>query len=87
MNEDLVPQSLLIEYWDDPLVNQCFDYARHVGDSSEQALINCVRALVKQKGKLLDEVKTLAGVRTMLSVTNESNYIPRLEILKKQVGL
>jgi hypothetical protein len=54
--EYFVPESLHDEYLDDPYVNTCFQAIRHRGGTREEALILCVKELVKYKNYLTKEL-------------------------------
>jgi hypothetical protein len=54
--ESLLPEPLHDEYLDDPYVNTCFQAIRHRGGTREDALILCVKELVKHKNYLTKEL-------------------------------
>jgi hypothetical protein len=54
--EQIVPKQLVDEYLDDPYVNTCFQAIRHRGGTREEALILCVKELVKHKNHLTKEL-------------------------------
>ncbi len=86
-HREVIPDDLFKEYLNNGTVAQVFDHAVHGGKSREWALVQCIKGLLEVNKILLKDSEALGGVRTMLSVTNGMNYIPRLEILKKQAGL
>lgn len=55
--EDLLPEALRDEYLTDDYVNVCFSTIRYRGGTREDALVLCVKELVKVRSTLLKELK------------------------------
>lgn len=55
--EGLLPESLHDEYLNDEIVNVVFQSAAHHGIDREQALVTCIRELVRYKAIVLKRLK------------------------------
>jgi hypothetical protein len=70
--ESLLPESLHDEYLDDPYVNTCFQAIRHRGGTREDALILCVKELVKHKNYLIKELTEQMWLKQPVIIYKES---------------
>ncbi len=55
--DEIVPDQLADEYLHDPIVADVFNLIRYRNGSREEALIMCVKALVKQKDNYLEQLR------------------------------
>lgn len=85
IDRELLPQELYESYQDNYIVSAVFDSCRHRGLSREQALVWCVKELIKVNDFLTKDSITLTGVKSVVRTWDETGYALKLSILKEMV--
>lgn len=80
-----VPDDLINEYWDSAIVSDVFTHCEIQSKSQTDALVMCIKYLLRVNKELVQDSVKLNHVRSALELFNDTGYILKLPMLKEMV--
>jgi hypothetical protein len=82
----LVPESLFEEYANNGFVQDVFTASDIRNLSREEALVWCIKGLIKSNDLLLKDASMLSHVKSVIRTWDETGYALKLSILKEMLN-